>query len=135
MGYPQGQHHNCCQRQSKRHAPPHIANQMKKNNPIAEATKCPPMICLGCENGTSGAAITRKIEAPNDPMITACPVEKAKKPNTEPAKSAPINAKPNSLGLGLGARSWHWPFNFCKNSIIYSLHQIFIIARFCPKDF
>jgi hypothetical protein len=43
----------------------------KQAKPIVDAMKCPPIIFLGCEKGTSSAAITKKIVALKDPKSSS----------------------------------------------------------------
>ena len=84
----------------------HISpTKYKHDKPIKEAKKWPKTTFLGCAKGESGAAMTKNIEAPNDPIIIEYSREKAKKPKVDPARKAPKNETITILSFGNGGKS------------------------------
>ena len=77
----------------------------KHDNPIKEAKKWPIITFLGCAKGEPGAAITKNMEAPNDPIIMEYSREKANKPKVDPARKAPKNETTTILSFGGGGKS------------------------------
>lgn len=77
----------------------------KHDKPIKEAKKWPKITFLGCAKGESGAAMTKNMEAPNDPIMTEYSREKAKKPKVDPARKAPKNETITIFRSGSGGKS------------------------------
>jgi hypothetical protein len=77
---------------------------VRHRSPIRALKKCPAIIFLGCEKGTSGKPNTRTQVAPNEPKIRMTSKDCASSAMLPMARLPPIPARAMSLTIDVGGK-------------------------------